>query len=155
MTDTMPRARLVSIAQRTDHARDDVRRIDIARVALVDRPIEGLEGAPGAARAIIDRPGHIVVDASTPGTQLLILTERFHDGWRVSEGDRSVPAIRVYGNYLGCVVVPGVHRIVFTFAPNSLRDGLRLMWLGLALTAGAIVVLWRLPAQVRGVRLEG
>ena len=70
--DHMPRARLVSTAQPSADITADVHRIDLARVALVDAPVEGLSARAaasdtGSARVVEDRPGSIVVETVSGG----------------------------------------------------------------------------------------
>jgi hypothetical protein len=150
--DPMPRARLVSIARRSGNIRADVHTIDISRVALADRSIEGLSGSPdlrGWVRVLEDRPGSIVLDTAAASTQLLVLTERFHGGWRAAQDDRDRETTRVYGDYLGCVVEPGRHRVRLTFAPDSARYGLRTSLAGVLLTLVLTTLLW--PGRGRGM----
>jgi hypothetical protein len=134
VADTMPRARLVSTVQSSTDARADVRALDISRVALVDRSIAGVSGPAGSVRVLNDRPGFMVLETSASSRQLLVLTERFHSGWRAKEDDASRDAVRVYGDFLGCVVEAGTHRVTFAFAPDSARQGLQLSLAGLSLT---------------------
>jgi hypothetical protein len=47
----------------------------------------------------------------------------------------------VYGDFLGCLVDPGQHRLTFTFAPASARSGLMVTFVGLALTFAATILL--------------
>jgi hypothetical protein len=155
----MSRARLVSAVQPSLDVVADVRRIDISRVALVDQPVDGLAGSPGepegperseerdSVRILEDRPGSIVVETTARGRRLLVITERFHRGWRAIGDTGERKTIRVYGDYLGCAVDSGRHRLALTFAPASARDGLLASLAGLALTAGATMLL--LPLRVR------
>ena len=157
--DSMSRARLVSAVQPSLDVVADVRRIDISRVALVDQPVDGLAGSPGepegperseerdSVRILEDRPGSIVVETTARGRRLLVITERFHRGWRAIGDTGERKTIRVYGDYLGCAVDSGRHRLALTFAPASARDGLLASLAGLALTAGATMLL--LPLRVR------
>ena len=148
MPDSMPRARLVSTVRRSDDVNADVRTVDISRVALVDRSVEGLhdhagEGNDnGSARVVEDRPGSIVVETASDGRQLLVLTERFHSGWHATEDGAARETIRVYGDFLSCVVDPGRHRVALTFAPSSAVYGLRASLAGLALTVVSMTLLW-------------
>jgi hypothetical protein len=145
--DGMPRARLVSVAQPSVDVKADVGRIDISRVALVDRVVSGLAepsaepGNPGSVRITEDRPGSIVLETTTAGRRLLILTERFHSGWRAAQDGGEREAMRVYGDYLGCVVDQGQHRVTLTFAPASARYGLEASLAGVALTLAATMLL--------------
>ena len=72
---------------------------------------------------------------------MLVLTERFHPGWRVSDSadessrrdrGRDSRPMRVYGDFIGYVVDAGVHRLTFVFAPASFREGLWMSGLGAA-----------------------
>ena len=147
--DPMPRVRLVSAVTRADDSkaiRVALTRIDIARAAVVSGPVQNLEGAPGSARIIGDRPGHMVVDTTADGGQLLVTTERFHAGWRAYEDDHLLETVRVNGDFLGCRVDAGTHRIDLTFDPPSLVQGIRLAAVGFALTVVAVGLLW-IPRQ--------
>jgi hypothetical protein len=140
----MPRARLMVTARVASDVFHAVQAVDIERVALVSAPIGDLSGAPGQAAVVVDRPGRIVVQTTASGRQLLVTTERFHRGWQATEDGRQLPTLPVYGDYLGCVVNPGRHEVVFRFAPASFRDGLSMSGLGLALTGFATAALaWK------------
>lgn len=145
--DAMPRVRLLSVVQRSENIARDARVVDVSQVALVGDPIEGLAGVPGTARMTLDRPGRISVETTAPGRQLLVVTDRFHGGWRASEDGRECPTVRVYGDYLGCVVSPGSHHVTFAFAPTSARAGALLTVLGLVLTIFVSAALARRSGQ--------
>jgi len=147
LPDTMPRARLVSSIRRGHDLREDIKTIDISRTALVDRDIVELSGSPGAAVVLEDRPGSIIVETRADGTQLLVVTERFHSGWRVTEDGAARDPIRVYGDFLGCVITPGHHRIALRFAPASATLGFQTSLTGLALTLVATTALWSRRAR--------
>jgi hypothetical protein len=142
VADTMPRARLLSAAHVSRDVRADVDAVDVSRVALVDGPAPVLSGTPGVARIVSDRPGQIAVDTTTEGRQLLVVTERFHAGWQVTEDGDARHAVPVYGDYLGTVVESGRHHVEFHFAPASARNGLRATIAGVALMLVATAVLW-------------
>src|SRR5205823_2603697 len=118
---SMPRARLVTAAKVSGDIRNDVARIDASRVALVTAPTKPLSGIPGKARLVSDRPGHIVVDTTTDGSQLLIVSERFHSGWRGTEDGHAIDLLAVFGDYIGTVVDAGHHHVELRFAPASAR----------------------------------
>jgi hypothetical protein len=147
----MTRARLVSTVQHSGDVPADVHRIDISRVALVDRDIT-VSGVPGSARVLEDRPGSIVVETRADGPQLLVLTERFHGGWRATQDSQPREPVRVYGDFLGCVVDAGQHRVALTFAPASATYGVGATLTGLVLTIVATTVLW--PARARSVNQQ-
>jgi len=141
VSDTMPRARLVSRAQVSSNIRQDVHRTDIATVALVDRSV-ALSGTRGTAQLVDDRPGDITIDTASDGEQLLIVTERFHPGWQASQDGVRREVTAVYGDYLGCLVDGGRHRVNLRFDPPSVRNGLRTTFAGLVLTIAAAATLW-------------
>jgi hypothetical protein len=127
----MPRARLVSHWRIVSGADGDV---DVTRTALVDAAPGETSGEPGRAELLREQPGHLLVETDALHPQLLVLTERFHPGWRIAVDGDPVPVRRVYGEYLGCVVPAGRHRVSFVFAPASARQGLWLTIAGLAVT---------------------
>lgn len=151
--DGMSRARVVATAQSSADIRADVRRVDLSRVALVNRPLDGLSesiggrGGPGSVRVVEDRPGSIVVETDGDQPQLLVLTERFHSGWLATEDAGAREPIRVNGDFLGCRVDAGHHRVALTFAPASATYGLRASMAGILLTVVATMLMW--PAQRR------
>jgi hypothetical protein len=136
----MPRARLVTEWRLVSRTRD-VAAVDVSRTALVDADPGETAGEPGQAEVIRERPGDLLVETVALHPQLLVLTERFHPGWRVAIDGHPVRVTRVYGEYLGCVVPPGRQRVSFVFAPASARQGLWLTIAGLVLT---LIVSWRI-----------
>jgi hypothetical protein len=138
--DPMPRARLVSDWRVASTLRADVQRLDVSRTALVDgRLTDEISGEPGTARVLREQPGRLFIETRAPHPQLLVLTERFHSGWRVLIDGRTAPVVRVYEAYLGCVVPAGTREVTFTFAPASARQGL---WLTLAGIAATLLGAW-------------
>jgi hypothetical protein len=130
---SMPRARLVS-RWRVASGADDAGTVDVSRTALVDASPGEISGEPGRAELLRERPGHLLVETDALHPQLLVLTERFHPGWQIAVDGDPVPVMRVYGEYLGCVVPPGRQRVSVVFAPASARHGLWLTIAGLAVT---------------------
>ena len=135
------RARLLTKARVSSNVAADIFAINVLDEALVDQSIGDLSGSPGSARVIEDVPGRIVVETTSPGRQLLALTERFDAGWRVTDDvlqpavDAPAPSsggpLRVYGDFLGYEVGPGTHRVTFRFSPASYERGLWVTAFGL------------------------
>ena len=65
--------------------------------------------------------------------QLLVLSESYHPGWSAQVDGAACAVVRVYGDFLGCRVGAGEHRVRFRFEPKSFRDGLRASAAGLVL----------------------
>jgi hypothetical protein len=143
--DSLPRARLLSDVRVTADLVRDIDGIDISKTALIQAPLGSFDGPAGTAHAAIDRPGSIAVDVTAPGRQLLVLTERFHSGWRARVDDRIAQPVRAYGDQLAVPVDGGAKRVVLEFAPVSVRAGLA------ATAAGCVLIgMAMLSAYSRG-----
>jgi hypothetical protein len=143
VSDTMPRARLVAQVVAAGFVPDEIRTIDIAQTAIVEGPSPELLGPAGTAEVTVDRPGRIVVDTVAAGPQLLVLTERFHRGWRGRQDGQPLVLGRVYGDFLGVVVSAGRHRVELVFDPPSVRWGMMLSIGGVLLTGLVAMMLSR------------
>jgi hypothetical protein len=126
--DPLPRARLVCQAVPSTDPAADLPSIDVESAALVAQPL-ALDGPPGTAELIEERPGWLVVHTRAAGRQLLVLSESYDPGWRLSVDGVAGKVERVNGDFLGCVVGPGEHRVELVFRPVSLLCG-RLLSLG-------------------------
>jgi len=139
----LPRARLVTHALATQDVNRAITEIDVAHTALVARPVslpappaDG-SGSPGRARITKDEPGNVWIRTEAPTRQLLVLSESYHEGWQASVEGSRCEIVRVYGDFMGCVVEAGAHEVRFLFDPPSLR---RAHWAsGLALS---LALLW-------------
>jgi hypothetical protein len=141
--DTLPQARLVADWRVTADPGADIREIDVARTALVDAPPGQTSGDPGTAAIVSDAPGALTVRTTAAGPQLLVVAQRFHEGWTARVDDAQVPVRRAYGDLLACLVPAGTHVVSWSFEPASAAWGLRLTLLGLLATA----LLWAAAAR--------
>src|SRR5262249_59456893 len=73
----------------------------------------------------------------------LVWTESHQDGWVARVDGRPTPALRVDGDFLGCLVGPGRHLVTFRFEPASHALGARLSALGLGLAGLLFVGSWK------------
>jgi hypothetical protein len=108
----------------------------VERVRLLDE--EG-HASTGTARMTVDRPGRLVVHVDAPGRRILAFTERFHDGWSATIDDTPLPMVRVEGDFLGCVLDGGVHRVRLRFMPRSFVYGSLMSAAGAVLLAGLLI----------------
>ena len=127
------RVRLVSRVVKSHAPGKDIDGIDLETTALVAEPLQLEEGPPGRASISSDRPGRISIATIATSRQLLVLAESYHDGWRATVDGQDRPVLRVYGDFMGCVVEPGEHAVSFSFEPRSVRLGGWLSTLGIAL----------------------
>jgi hypothetical protein len=92
----------------------------VDRVRLVDRE---QNSASGTVRMAIDRPGRLVAHVEASGPRILAFTERFHSGWSATIDGRQLQMVRVDGDFLGCLLDAGVHRVELRFMPRSFVYG--------------------------------
>ena len=110
----------------------------VDRVRLLEP--DGYTAASGNARMAVDRPGRLVAHVVAPGPRILAFTERFHAGWSAASDGRPLPMVRVDGDFLGCVLEPGAHRVTLRFMPRSFVYGSIVSAVGIVLLAGVLVV---------------
>lgn len=118
--------------------------IDLRREALLDAPpspgaMPVAGGPPGTARVVRYEDTTVEVHTDAPAARLLVLSDLYHPGWRATVDGAAVPLLRA-NHALRAVAVPGGrHRVVFEYAPASVRAGAALSVLGLALLAAMAV----------------
>lgn len=146
LTDPLPRVRLVTRAVRGAFVAGAVRPSAVSDTAFVPIALDLTGGTPGTAVLVVDRPGRIEVDAVAPSRQFLILSESYHEGWHVRIDGRDRTSIRADGDFLGCVVEPGAHRVTFRYRSPGFMAGAYLTCLGLLLATGIAASLLAVPA---------
>jgi hypothetical protein len=133
--DPMPRVRFVPEWKVVDNP-GTLSGIDIRHTALVTEDLRAAPAVDATASLIVDEPGHIVVDVSTPRPALLVTTEAYDSGWRATAASGAMlHSLPVYGDYLGVMVEPGDYRISLGFQPDSIRVGLYTSLSGLIVIA--------------------
>jgi hypothetical protein len=108
----------------------------VERVRLLD---ERAQGATGKAVLTVDRPGNLIAQVNAPGRRVLAFTERFHDGWSATSNGVPLQMVRVEGDFLGCVLDAGYHRVTLRFMPRSFVYGSIVSAIGAALLAGVLI----------------
>jgi hypothetical protein len=93
----------------------------------------GTGSASGTAVLTAERPGQLDIEVDCPAPQLLVVAESYHRGWRATVDGQSQEVSRINGDFMGCVVGPGKHRVVLSFQPGSLRRGRLTSCIGLAM----------------------
>ncbi len=153
----LERFRFIGDVVVSDHPAAAIETIDVASTAIVDVPIDVSPGPRGTVRVDRDVPGMIALHTESTMRQLLVVSEGYHRGWRVTVDGADAMLVRAYGDFMGTVVDPGVHDVVLSFEPASFRTG-RLVS-GLAAGALLMVTAWcwrcrrpRVAAQTRLTR---
>jgi len=108
----------------------------VGRVRLLD---EQGRSSTGNARLVVDRPGRLLADVDAPGRRILAFTERFHNGWSATIDGAPLQMVRVEGDFLGCMLDGGIHRVNLRFMPRSFVYGSIASAIGAALLAGVLI----------------
>ena len=84
-----------------------------------------------------------MVDTSSSGRALLVLTDSWFPGWKATVDGREVPIERVDYLIRGVPVPAGAHRVEFRYEPASWRAGWMVSLLALAVILAAAGIGWR------------
>jgi hypothetical protein len=105
---------------------------DVRNVAIIDpseAPEVQMERLGGGHRSATpadltdDTPDRLVVRARAAEPGILVLSERYHDGWRATVDGVPADVFPVNFIYRGVALEPGDHEVVFEFRPRSLQIG--------------------------------
>jgi hypothetical protein len=119
----LPLARMVSRAKVSMRPDLDIETVDPATTALVFEDPELVEGPPGTVQIVKKDPGEFRLRTECATRQLLVIAECYHAGWQAYvDGHRSM-ILPVYGDFMGCVIEPGVHDVELYFRPRSFTVG--------------------------------
>lgn len=145
----VPRARIVhraivapdeetSFAHTVDAARD----LEHGTVIETTEPLPELADPPTGLREdvalVVDQPERVEISATLAAPGFLVLTDTWYPGWLAEVDGTSVPILRADHAFRAVHLPAGAHRVVFRYAPRSLRIGL---WISLAALLGVGVLL--------------
>ncbi|BBM87586.1 YfhO family protein [Candidatus Uabimicrobium amorphum] len=124
LNNAQPRIRLVTRSIERQNLKQQLQNIDLATTAIAERLISlDTKTTPGIAKIIAEKNGYAKINIQAPGKQLLIFSERYHQGWNAYVGGEQRHVIKVYGSFIGCVVDAQDKEIEFHFAPQSYYYG--------------------------------
>jgi hypothetical protein len=136
----LERVRLVAQVHPSADPAADIGEIPLESTALVESLVDLPAGTPGTATVLSDRPGRMQVRARCPTEQLMVVSESYHEGWRVEIDGRPGKVLRANGDFMACLVPAGEHDVRLEFQPRSRRWGMVLSCLGvMVVAAGALV----------------
>ncbi len=79
-----------------------------------------------SVKIMSDRPGLIEVNVASSSNQLLILSESYSPGWKVTVNGESSSVFRAEVDYMACEIPAGQSRVQFRFEPDSVTAGFRI-----------------------------
>jgi hypothetical protein len=153
----LPRAFLVNRAVLIGSAQEAFRlfrsgETDFSRlVALESAPSQPLDaGAAGEVRWIRREPDHLVLDVTSSGHQILVLSDVYYPaGWTATLDGEATPILKANYLFRGVEIPAGNHRVEMTFRVGSLATGNRLKWIAYFLIALSLIFDAVLPAVRR------
>lgn len=110
--------------------------------AFLEENIGKLSQNPqGEASIKLYKQNEIIIEASSSGKSLLVLTDPYYPGWKAYIDNSSARIYRTDYAFRGIVIPQGKHVIKLIYAPESLRTGLLFSLLGLSGAGGAALFL--------------
>lgn len=156
----LPPARIVSavMSDSTDAAHNlslmTSGKIDYKSEALVAEPApEGWADSHTTATGSVvsferTAPTRFDLDIERVGSDLIVLSEAFHPGWRARVDGRPAQVVRADHTFIGVRVPPGTRRVEVRFEPFSFRIGLYFCFAAwLAVTATIVAARRRRPKR--------
>lgn len=116
--------------------------------ALVQEPVPGFDSrdvrvAPGDVRFASRSNNSSTWTTSSDESSVMVLTETYFPGWRVTIDDEPAELFPVYHAFRGVAVPAGQHTVRFEYRPSSFAWGLRISVAALVFAAAAAIVLIR------------
>lgn len=136
--DPLPRFRTVGQMVISPATPEVIERLDLHQ-AVVEKPVDVSPKATARLRVLEDRPGRMAVSVRTSGSVLLVVSEAYHAGWQAAVDGSAREVLRINGDFMGCLLPAGGHRVVWTFRPWSLIWGRRVSLCALTALAAAFL----------------
>ncbi len=154
---SLPRARVVGASMAPSHPDDLAASLvdpgfDPARVVLLEGrsgdegPSARVERSPGGGLASVvdETPERVRVHCDAPRGGYLVLADAYAPGWRATVDGQGAAILRANGLFRAVAIAPGTHEVIMTYAPASIRAGILISLVGLALAAAQWVIAGRL-----------
>jgi hypothetical protein len=134
----LPRARLTSNIRMVKGTAEAIKHLSAAGSAMIECDPEqrsaieelttsdGTPSEPNTVQIVSDRPGLIEVDVECSSRQLLILSESYSPGWKVTVNGEWSSVFRAEVDYMACAIPVGQSRVQFRFEPASVIAGFRI-----------------------------
>lgn len=119
-----------------------LRTIDVARQALVDRPIPelvGVTGSPVIATIVSESPRRVEIQATTSQPGLLVLSDSYFPGWTATVNGSPREIHRVNVALRGVLLPSGELTVVFTYQPRWFQIGVVVSLVGWLLALATLL----------------
>lgn len=123
---------------------------DARHVAVTEHAVQGLaqdtagvRPSAGRARLVSYGAEQIVAEASATQPSLLVLTDVYYPGWKVTIDGHPVQSQRVDYLLRGVLIPPGTHRVEYRYDPASFRVGWVISLVGTLAVLAAALLGWR------------
>jgi len=103
------------------------------------------KSATDSAHIVHERPGRFVIATIASETQLLLMTEKFHQGWNAFVDGNAITTQRAFSDFLACKVPAGSHQIELIFMPRSFVAGASITGAAVLIILVVTTWLWRRP----------
>jgi hypothetical protein len=120
--------------------------VDFRRVVLLEQEPDAAErpaaaasdGDVGEARVSQYRDQRVVIRTGAPGPRLLVLTDVYYPGWRVSIDGKAARLYRANFAFRAVAVPAGEHTVTFEYRPASVLAGAAVSGVALLILTGAV-----------------
>ncbi len=110
-------------------------RLDPRRAAIVEDeaarlPEDGASDPAGAVRLLARRSARVELSTDASAERLLVFFDAFEEGWTATVDGAAADVLRADTAFRAVKIPAGRHRVVFSYRPPGLRDGVRMMFAG-------------------------
>ncbi len=102
-----------------------------------------------SVRLVARGPARVELEARLPAAGVLVLFDSYEQGWRATVDGTAASVLRADAAFRGLRLTAGTHRVVFSYAPAGLREG---VGAGLVGILGLLLAMMRLPVASPGGR---
>ncbi len=141
--DVRPRAYMADRVDVVSSTEDAITRLQTNRqlgIAVVEAPTDlALQAGGGDAEIVAYAPERIVIRTRTEDHSFLVLSDAYYPGWQATIDGAPTPIYPTNVLFRGVAVPAGEHEIVFSYEPQSWRNGVLISGIGLVLWIGLLV----------------
>ena len=137
--DVLPRAYLVSNWQEATDVASSLRAMQAEdfvvgeTAVLITNPVHNPhfgEGPAGTATIIQEQPEQIVIQTHSLADTVLVLSDAYYPGWRATLDGKATAVYPANAYFRGVLLPAGQHEVIFSFQPESFRNGRLLSLIG-------------------------